>query len=120
MPVKNMIIGQKVRPEKAHRARELRRQMTAAETILWQRLRANCLGGWHFRRQQVIGGFIVDFYCHAAGLVVELDGAVHEQQVEYDQQRDQVLQALALHVLRIQNQDVLGHLHDLFDTYCLI
>ena len=51
--------------------------MTPAEKILWQELRANKLGV-HFRRQQAIAGFIVDFYCHKAGLVVEVDGDIHD------------------------------------------
>ena len=72
MPVKNIIPGQKVTKEKLERAKELRREMTPAEKILWHELRANKLGV-HFRRQQVIQGFIVDFYCHKAQLVVEVD-----------------------------------------------
>lgn len=86
MPPKNIVIGQKVDPEKAARAKELRREMTAAEKILWGYLRANRLDGFHFRRQQVIAGFIVDFYCHPAGLAIELDGPVHANQVEYDRE----------------------------------
>jgi len=70
MPIKNVIPGQRVAKEKLERARELRREMTLAETILWQELRGNKLGV-HFRRQQVIAGFIVDFYRHKAGLVIE-------------------------------------------------
>ena len=92
MPAKNIIIGQKVAHEKVKRAKELRRQMTEAEQTLWLRLRANRLGGWHFRRQQVIACYIVDFYCHAAGLAVEVDGAVHETRGDYDLERDQALQ----------------------------
>jgi very-short-patch-repair endonuclease len=63
MSPKNMIIGQRVTSEKAARARELRREMPEEERILWQHLRTNRLGGWHFRRQQVIAGFIVDWFC---------------------------------------------------------
>jgi very-short-patch-repair endonuclease len=63
MPVKNILPGQRVTKEKLQRAKELRREMTPAEKILWEKLRANKLGV-HFRRQQVIAGFIVDFYCH--------------------------------------------------------
>jgi very-short-patch-repair endonuclease len=63
MPAKNIIPGQRVTKEKQERARELRRDMPPAEKILWDKLRANKLGV-HFRRQQVIAGFIVDFYCH--------------------------------------------------------
>ena len=79
MPVKNIIPGQPVTKEKLQRAKELRRDMTPAEKILWQELRGNKLGV-HFRRQQVIAGFIVDFYCHKAGLVVEVDGDIHDLQ----------------------------------------
>ncbi len=53
--------------------------MTSAEKLLWQELRANKLGV-HFRRQQVIAGFIVDFYCHKADLIVEVDGETHDPQ----------------------------------------
>ena len=110
MTAKNIVIGQKINPEKAIRAKELRSNMTEAEKILWERLRANRLSGWHFRRQQVIRGFIVDFYCHAAGLAVELDGAQHEKQVEYDVERDRILQEFGVRVFRIQNQEVFENL----------
>src|SRR5437868_6953197 len=69
-PVANVIVGQRVEESKVARAKELRREMTPAEKAVWQRLRRNQLGGLHFRRQQVLYGFIADFYCHAAGLVV--------------------------------------------------
>ena len=77
MPIKNIIPGQRVVKEKLQRARELRREMTPAEKILWQELRGNKLGV-HFRRQQIIAGFIVDFYCHKVGLVIEVDGDIHD------------------------------------------
>lgn len=64
--------------EKQMLARRMRREMTPGEWCLWQRLRANRFCGLHFRRQQVIDGFIADFYCHAARLVVEADGDVHD------------------------------------------
>jgi hypothetical protein len=68
-------VSQEVK-EKAAFARQLRRSMTVAEQILWERLRSNRLQKMHFRRQQVIRGFIVDFYCHASRLVIEVDGPV--------------------------------------------
>jgi very-short-patch-repair endonuclease len=107
MPVKNIIPGQKVAKEKRERARELRHEMTHAEKILWQELRGNKLGV-HFRRQQVIEGFIVDFYCHKAGLVIELDGNVHEEEIqkESDALRDKVLNELGLRVVRFRNEEV--------------
>ncbi|MBD2018344.1 DUF559 domain-containing protein [Microcoleus sp. FACHB-53] len=102
----NIVIGQKVTPVKVQRAKELRRQMTQEEKILWQHLRANQLNGLHFRRQQIIDGFIADFYCHAARLVIEVDGEIHQQQVEYDAERDRILLARGLRLLRIQNEQV--------------
>ena len=80
--------------------------MTQEEKVLWKHLRANRLDGYHFRRQQVIDGFIVDFYCHAAGLVVEVDGEVHRQQIDYDVERDRVLSKHGLSILRIMNEEV--------------
>ena len=59
MTVKNIIPGQKIDPDKLQRARQLRHEMTPAERMLWQALRGNKLDGFHFRRQQVIVGFIV-------------------------------------------------------------
>ena len=102
----HLITGQKINPEKLAEARRLRREMTSKEKILWSHLRTNRFRGLHFRRQQVIQGFIVDFYCHAAGLVIEVDGPIHLDQVDYDQERDAILPSLGLHVLRIQNDDI--------------
>lgn len=110
MPVKNIVIGQKISAAKAARARELRQNMTPAEKVLWQALRANRLNGIHFRRQQVIDGFIVDFYCHAANLVVEVDGGIHLQQVESDRKREQALTERGFRVLRFQNEQVFNDL----------
>src|SRR5258706_6976758 len=91
-----LIKKQAVTPEKRERSRELRQTMTEAEHLLWEQLRGGRLGGLKFRRQQVIDGFIVDFYCHRAGLVVEVDGAIHQQQQQYDLERDQVLSGRGL------------------------
>ena len=93
-------------PEKFRQAEHLRRAMTPAEAILWQHLRTRRLQGYHFRRQHVIAGFIVDFYCHTAGLVVEVDGAVHTTQVAYDAERDTVLAAHGLHLMRVTNSEI--------------
>lgn len=111
MPIKNIIPGQRVTKEKLERARELRRELTPAEKILWQELRGNKLGV-HFRRQQVIAGFIVDFYCHKADLVIELDGSIHEgtEQKQSDLERDRVLVEMGLRVVRIKNADVIKSL----------
>jgi len=109
MPVKNIIPGQTVTKEKLQRAKELRRDMTPAEKILWQELRANKLGV-HFRRQQVIAGFIVDFYCHKAALVIEVDGDIHDLQQEEDARREKVLREMGLRVVRFRNEEVMKDL----------
>ncbi|MBV9852332.1 MAG: endonuclease domain-containing protein [Armatimonadetes bacterium] len=93
-------------PEKQDLARQMRCRMTPAEAKLWQCLRRNQLLGLHFRRQQVIGGFIADFYCREARLVVECDGQVHEAQTYYDAERDRILAAHNLRVLRFTNAQV--------------
>ena len=87
-------------------ARRMRREPTPAEARLWHALRGSQLGGCHFRRQQVIDGFIVDFYCHAAGLVAELDGGVHLSMGEYDAERAGILERRRLRVLRYSNDQV--------------
>jgi very-short-patch-repair endonuclease len=106
MSVEGIVSGQKVSEEKRRLARELRRRMTAKERILWKHLRGDRLQSLHFRRQQIIYGFIVDFYCHAGGLVVELDGEVHKAQAEYDAERDHLLTGRGLRVVRIPNEEV--------------
>lgn len=86
---------------KLERARNLRRNMTKGEQFLWRVLRNNSVAGLHFRRQQVIGGFIVDFYCASARLAVEIDGPIHERQRHSDAARDRALAENGIRTLRI-------------------
>ena len=106
MPVRQIVIGQQVSQEMLERAKTLRKEMTLAESLLWQRLRAGRLEGIHFRRQQVIGRYIVDFYCHQAGVVVEVDGGIHQEQADYDQEREAYFHQQGLVVLRFNNWEV--------------
>jgi very-short-patch-repair endonuclease len=110
MPVKNIVIGQKVSRELQERARELRKNLTPAEKILWEKLRHNRLNGLQFRRQQIINPFIVDFYCHAKALVVEVDGDIHDLQQDYDAERSSYLIARGFRMLRVTNDDVKNNL----------
>ena len=110
MPAPGIVTGQRVLSSKVERAKELRSKMTQAERLLWHALRRSSVDGLHFRRQQVIAGFIVDFYCHAAGLIVEVDGPIHEEQTEGDEQRDAILSGIGLRVLRIKNEEVVSDL----------
>ncbi len=107
-----IIVGRPVRHIKQERARTFRRYMTPEEALLWQRLRANQMDGLRWRRQQVIDGFIVDFYCHAAGVAVELDGGIHLHQADYDCARDEILARSGLLILRFSNTEVHDHLGD--------
>ncbi|MEA3345439.1 MAG: endonuclease domain-containing protein, partial [Chloroflexota bacterium] len=89
------------------RARQLRREMTPAERILWDRLRNRQFLGLKFRRQHPLGRFIADFYCAEHRLVIELDGDIHRDHREYDQVRTEVLQDHGYQVLRFSNDAVL-------------
>ena len=106
MPVNNIVIGQKVSRKLQERARELRKNMTPAEKILWEKLWHNQLNGLQFRRQQIINPYIVDFYCHAKALVVEVDGDIHDLQQEYDAERTSYLITRGFHILRVANDEV--------------
>jgi very-short-patch-repair endonuclease len=92
-------------------ARQMRAQPTDAERVLWQRLRHDiALTGSHFRRQALVGPFIVDFASRRAKLVIELDGGQHEWQQESDAQHTRRIEAAGYRVLRFWNHDVLGNL----------
>jgi very-short-patch-repair endonuclease len=93
--------GQYVDPEKLELAREFRNKPTVGERVLWAVLKGGAFRGLHFRRQQVIAGFIVDFYYADARVAIELDGPVHSARVEEDRERDRALNALGIHTLRI-------------------
>jgi very-short-patch-repair endonuclease len=93
-------------------AKDLRRAMTRAETLLWRYIKAHRIEGLGFRRQVPMGSYIVDFVCHEARIVVELDGETHdfEAQQKRDQQRDRWLALRGYVVLRFLNRDVLSNL----------
>jgi very-short-patch-repair endonuclease len=89
-------------------ARELRAKGTDSERRLWGELRNRRLGGWKWRRQSPIGPFIVDFYCPAARLVVELDGPQHQDQADYDRRRTAYLQRAGVRVIRFASENIWG------------
>ncbi len=99
-----------VRPEVRRRlaeaARTLRKQGTPSESLLWKALRNRKLGGRKFRRQHPVGPFVVDFYCHQERLVIEVDGPVHRRQAAADRERQQLLEASGLRVVRVRSEDV--------------
>jgi very-short-patch-repair endonuclease len=89
-------------------ARVLRGNTTESERLLWEKIGGNQLSGFRFKRQHPIAHFIVDFYCHKARLVIELDGDYHNQadQRIYDKLRTEELMDLGLTVLRFSNEEV--------------
>ena len=72
--------------------------------------------GWHFRRQQIIDGFIVDFYCHKAGLVIEVDGPIHQKKKIEDAERTAIFSDQGLRVIRFTNYDVMMNLNGVLQT----
>ena len=91
-------------------ARQMRREPTPAEARLWQRLRRRQVRGVKFRRQVVLGRFIVDFCSFEVRLVVEVDGPIHEYTGEQDALRQEFLEVLGFRVLRFTNREVFDEL----------
>jgi very-short-patch-repair endonuclease len=101
------------------RSRELRKEQTPAEQILWRRLRNRALGGIKFRRQHAIGRFIVDFFAPEYRVAIELDGETHGRTQEEDRARDEELTALGLTVIRAWNPMVFDDLDCLLENIWL-
>ncbi|HEY0026681.1 MAG TPA: DUF559 domain-containing protein [Allosphingosinicella sp.] len=92
--------------EALSRARQLRREMTPQEERLWSCLRARRLEGFKFKRQEWKAGFLADFYCWEAKLIVEADGSQHHDQPGYDAARDRFFRAQGYEVLRYWNNEI--------------
>ncbi len=89
-------------------AKRLRKNQTPAEAKLWQELRAGRLDGLKFRRQHPVGRFILDFYCAEYKLVIEVDGKIHDDQVDYDAARTANLELYGYKVIRFKNDVVIN------------
>jgi very-short-patch-repair endonuclease len=89
-------------------AADLRKSMTKAEKVLWEKLRDKKCCNFKFRRQHPIGDFVVDFFCYDSMLVIELDGEAHNEkyQEERDQERTKILNEFGITVLRFRNEEV--------------
>ena len=88
------------------RAFKLRRNMTSSEELLWNKLKGKQILSVRFRRQHPISKYIVDFYCHEAKLVVELDGKIHLAKKESDRERTKEIEDLGLRIIRFSNEEV--------------
>ena len=100
-----------------HYSRELRKNMTDAERHLWSKLRMRQLKGFQFYRQRIFGDYIVDFFCHRAKLVIEVDGGQHysDEMAQTDRKRDEYLQNHGLRVLRFTDTEVLNNIEGVIE-----
>jgi very-short-patch-repair endonuclease len=98
------------------RARQLRKNLTDAERLLWRRLRLWQVDGFKFRRQQPLGNYIVDFVCLEKRLIIEVDGGQHAQQANYDTDRDAWLRNQDFVILRFWNNDVLNNIDGVMEV----
>jgi len=99
------------------KARALRRNMTRAEVVLWQKLRRRQLSGHRFRRQMPLGPYIVDFACVDKKLIVEVNGETHSSPAEqaHDLRRTQYMAELGWRVYRVWNIDVYNNLEGVLE-----
>ena len=99
-------------------SRELRKNMTDAEKLLWSKIRRKQLKGYQFYRQKIIGNYIVDFYCPKANLIIELDGGQHysDEGIKNDRNRDVYLVSFGLRVLRFSDREVFENLKGIMET----
>jgi very-short-patch-repair endonuclease len=102
-----MYIGAK--PSIFRLAKELRKNETSAEKILWERLNRNQILGLQFRRQHPINRFIADFFCVKIKLVIEIDGSIHEisEYKDHDLGRSEIFNDFGITVIRFSNEQIL-------------
>lgn len=89
-------------------AREFRNNQTRAENKLWKLIRQKQILNYRFRRQYVVAGFILDFYCAKLKLGIEVDGGVHniKENKEYDKEREEIIKQYNIAIVRITNKDI--------------
>lgn len=97
-------------PSLKQRAKELRKAGNLPEVVFWNEVKNKQFNGFDFDRQKIIGNYIVDFYCSNCNVVIEIDGASHDEKKEYDAARDAYLESLGLTVIHIPVMDVMKHL----------
>ena len=102
--------------QSSEHARDLRRQSTKGEQLLWMALRNRAVGEHNFRRQCPIGPFIADFVCFDRRLIVEVDGVTHDFNAEYDERRDRWFRAKGFRVVRFPDEDVIKNLDGVVAT----
>jgi very-short-patch-repair endonuclease len=95
----------------------LRENMTKAETLLWIELKGKNIGGLKFRRQYSVEAYVVDFYCPALKLAIEIDGATHvtDEEIEYDRKRQEEIETMGIKFLRFTNEEIYEDLHNVLE-----
>jgi very-short-patch-repair endonuclease len=91
-------------------ARELRRNMTLSEVLLWNELKNKAMLGFDFDRQRPIGNYIVDFFCKDLSLAIEIDGDTHIYRYDYDEERQRELEKEGVKFLRFDDDEVKKHM----------
>ena len=97
------------------RAKEMRKNGTLSEVLLWNKIKNKQFKSLDFDRQKIIGNCIVDFYCASCGVVIEIDGSSHDGKEEYDMARDEYLKSLSLIVIHIKDIDVKRNIKKVMD-----
>ena len=111
IPIKrNFVLNLPYNASLKSRAKALRKAGNFSEVVFWKEVRNKSFWNIDFDRQRIIGNYIVDFYVKALGLVVEIDGEIHNFQEEYDEKREMFLKELGLKIFRISTTKML------FDT----
>jgi len=102
------------------RRKQLRQSVPSAEVLLWRHLKRRQVGGYKFRRQVSIGGYVVDFYCPALHLAIEVDGPTHYHNdiVEYDTKRQNDIESLGVQFFRITNEEVYKNIKGVEQALC--
>jgi len=100
--------------QKKEFAKMLRQDQTIPEILVWSILKNNQFRGLKFRRQHVIDGYVVDFYCQKLKLAIELDGKSHQYQQEYDESRQADIEAKGISVIRIKNYEIRNNIEVLY------
>ena len=98
-------------PRLKNLARELRKNSTLAEVLMWQNIKGKCYG-YEFHRQVPISDFIVDFYCHELRLAIEIDGNTHDYNFDNDELRQKQLESLGISFIRFSDRDVKRNIND--------
>lgn len=100
------------------RRRELRKNQTEAEKILWQKIRGRQINNLKFHRQYSAGPYILDFFCPKIRLNIELDGEQHKDSIDYDEERKLFLKDKDIHMIRFWNDEVLNDIKNVLEKIC--